>query len=326
MGSVEEVRRGLITGVLGRILLGAGLIILLFVAYQLWGTGIAESHSQAVLRQRLDAQLHHEAHSATTTTKPTSTSTTTKPTSSSTTTTAPSTGDQPTVGPTISAPNDGSPVGFLRIAKIGLDKVIVQGTSTTDLRQGPGHYPGTPLPGEQGNAAIAGHRTTYGAPFYNLDELARGDPIVVTTVQGTFNYKVTSTLIVSPGDTSVVDNTATPELTLTTCNPRFSASQRLVVHAVLVGSPAPAAHPPKAAPHSESAATTNDLAGGQGDWTPALEQGLLSALVITAVFLVARRRRSRPQRWIVYGVGGAVSLVVLFFFFGAVSPLLPASF
>ena len=230
------MRRGLITGVLGRILLGAGVIILLFVAYQLWGTGIAESHSQALLRQRLDAQLHREArHSPTTTT--------TKPTSTSTTTTTPSTGDQPTVGPTISAPNDGSPVGFLRIAKIGLDKVIVQGTSTTDLRQGPGHYPGTPLPGEQGNAAIAGHRTTYGAPFYNLDELARGDPIVVTTVQGTFNYKVTATLIVSPGDTSVVDNTATPELTLTTCNPRFSASQRLVVHAVLVGTPAPAAAP-----------------------------------------------------------------------------------
>ena len=80
---------------------------------------------------------------------------------------------------------------MLRIAKIGLNKVIVQGTSTADLRQGPGHYPGTPLPGEQGNAAIAGHRTTYGAPFYNLDELAPGDLIEITTVQGTFTYRVT---------------------------------------------------------------------------------------------------------------------------------------
>ena len=91
MGSVEYVRRGLITGVLGRILLGGGVLILLFVAYQLWGTGIAESHSQAVLRQRLDAQLHRAEHS----TRRTTTTTTTAP--SSTTTTA-TTGDQPTVG------------------------------------------------------------------------------------------------------------------------------------------------------------------------------------------------------------------------------------
>ncbi len=308
MGSVDKVRRGLVTGVLGRILLGGGLLILLFVAYQLWGTGIVESHSQDQLRQRLEAQLHRaEQHP-------------------STTTTTPGSGDQPTVGPTIAAPNDGNPVGLLTIAKIGLSKVIVQGTSTDDLRQGPGHYPGTPLPGELGNAAIAGHRTTYGAPFYDLDRLARGDPIVVKTVQGTFTYHVTTAVIVSPDDTSVVDNTATAELTLTTCNPRFSASQRLVVHAALAGRAAPTAPPPKAAPRSESPSSTNDLAGGQGDWTPALEQGLLTALVISAVFLVARRRRTRAQRWSVYAVGGVVSLVVLFFFFGAVSPLLPASF
>jgi sortase A len=328
VGSVDDVRRGLITGVLGRILLGAGVLILLFVAYQLWGTGIAESHSQAQLRQRLDAQLqrlaHHPSTTSTTSTAPTSTTTKTSSSTTTTTTTAP--GDEPTVGPSIAAPNDGNPVGLMRIAKIGLDKVIVQGTSTSDLRQGPGHYPGTPLPGEQGNAAIAGHRTTYGAPFYNLDELAPGDLIDITTVQGLFTYRVTQKLIVDPNDTSVVDNTATPELTLTTCNPRFSASQRLVIHAALTTRPAPTAHPPQAAPHTESAATTNDLAGGQGDWTPALEQGLLSAFVITAFLVAARRRRSRPQRWIVYTVGGALSLVALFFFFGAVSPLLPASF
>ena len=314
------MRRGLITGVLGRILLGGGVLILLFVAYQLWGTGIAESHSQALLRQKLDAQLHRAALHP-----PTTTTTSTTPSSSSTTTTT-APGDQPTVGPSIAAPNEGNPVGILRIAKLGLNKVIVQGTSDADLRLGPGHYPGTPLPGEEGNAAIAGHRTTYGAPFFNLDELKPGDPIVITTVQGTFTYQVTSSLVVSPSDTSVVDDTTTPELTLTTCNPRFSASSRLVVHAKLISTPAPTAQPPKAAPHSESAATTSDLAGGEGDWTPALEQGLLSTLVITLVFVIARRRRRRLQRWIVYATGGAISLVVLFFFFGAVSPLLPASF
>ena len=95
---------------------------------------------------------------------------------------------------------------------------------------------------------------------------------------------------------------------------------------MLTTRPAPTAAPPKVAPHAQSTATTNDLAGGQGDWTPALEQGLLSAFVITAVLVVARRRRSRSQRWIAYTAGGALSLVALFFFFGAVSPLLPASF
>jgi sortase A len=344
------VRRGLITGVLGRILLGAGVLIFLFVAYQLWGTSIAESHSQSVLRQQLDNQLHRagEHPAATTTTtkppSPTSSTTTTKPPSptssttssspgSSTTTTNPSEGS-PTVGPTITAPNDGNPVGILTIAKIGLSKVIVQGDSTDDLQRGPGHYPGTPLPGEQGNAAIAGHRTTYGAPFYNLDELASGNLIQVQTVQGLFTYEVTTTQVVSPSDTAVVDNTSTPQLTLTTCNPRFSASTRLVVHARLINRPpAPTALAPKAPPRSRphpgtgAAASSNDLAGGSHDnLTPVIGLGLLSAVVIAAMFVVARRRRRWTQRWLVYAVGGAASLVALFFFFGAVSPLLPASF
>jgi sortase A len=300
------VRRGLVAGALGRVLLGAGTLILLFVAYQLWGTGIAESHSQAVLRQRFDTLLHH--------TKPAP-----APARSTTTTTAP--GDQPTVGPTISAPSEGSPVGILRIAKIGVDKVIVEGTSEDDLRQGPGHYVGTPLPGEAGNAAIAGHRTTYGAPFYDLDQLTAGDLINVTTVQGAFSYRVTRTLIVDPSDTAVVADTPLPELTLTTCNPRFSASQRLVVHAVLTTPPAPTLPQPHV-----SASQTRGLAGSQGDWVPALELGALSVVVITAMFVVAHRRRRRVGRWAVYSVGGVASLAALFVFFGALSPLLPASF
>lgn len=317
MGSVEYVRRGLITGVLGRILLGGGTLILLFVAYQLWGTGIAESHSQAVLRQKFDAEVHPAGHQ-----HPSSTSTTT---AAPATTTTSASGDQLTVGATIAAPNEGGPVGVLRIAKLDLDKVIVQGTSEQDLRQGPGHYPGTPLPGEDGNAAIAGHRTTYGAPFYNLDELAPPDLIQITTVQGTFTYKVTGSQVVSPSDTAVVANTPTPQLTLTTCNPRFSVSQRLVIHAELTTAPAPTLPPPKAA--RRGASGTNNLAGNPGgDWVPTLELGLLSAVVIAAVFVLARRQRGRVRRWAVYSVGGAASLVALFFFFAAVSPLLPASF
>jgi sortase A len=311
--------------VLGRILLGIGVLILLFVAYQLWGTGLAESHSQAVLRQRFDALLHHApAASGTTTTRPSPATTSSAPETSTTTA-----GDQPTVGATTAAPGDGAPVGVLSIPKIGVDRVvIVQGTSTSDLQQGPGHYPGTPLPGEMGNAAIAGHRTTYGAPFYNLDQLHEGDAIKVTTVQGSFTYDVSTTQIVDPSDVSVVADTTTPELTLTTCNPRFSASQRLVVHAMLSNATPPApteSPPPTPQAASRSASQARGLAGGQGAWLPALGLGVLSAAVVGAMFVLARRRR-RGGRLAVYTVGGAASLVALFFFFGAVSPLLPASF
>jgi len=339
------VRPGLVTGVLGRVLLFVGVLILLFVAYQLWGTGIKESHSQAVLRQRFEALLHEDHAATTTTTAPgtttsapaTTTTTTTSPASSTTsgasTSTTAAGGDQPTVGANLPAPGDGDPVGVLKIPKIGVNKVIVQGTSTGDLQQGPGHYPGTPLPGEAGNAAIAGHRTTYGAPFYNLNELGTGDTIEVTTVQGTFTYRVSGTQVVSPNDVAVVAATTTPELTLTTCNPRFSASTRLVVHAVLTDTPAPTITVPPPVTHTgrstspRPATQARGLAGGQGSWQPALWWGLLSAVVMALAYAWSRRyRRRRLRRWGVYALGGAASLVVLFFFFGAVSPLLPASF
>lgn len=296
------------TGLLGRIILGIGIVILLFVAYQLWGTGLAESHSQDVLRHQFDALLHRDGQRHPTTT-----------------TTVPGHNDQPTVGTPGVAPGEGNPVGILHIAKIGLDKVIVEGTSTTDLRQGPGHYSGTPLPGQAGNVAIAGHRTTYGAPFYSLDSLARGDVIRITTLQGTFNYVVTGSLTVSPDDVSVVARTTTPELTLTTCTPRFSAAQRLVVHAALTSLVAPSPAPP-AQPHNGPTSSARGLAGGQGDWLPALWWGLLTSAAGIATWLVARRVRRRLRRPLVYAVGTVLSLLAMFFFFGAVSPLLPASF
>ena len=316
--------RGRITGVLGRILVGGGVLILLFVAYQLWGTEIAESHSQSELRQQFDSLLHRAAPSTTTSTSPPSSTSTTGSGASSTTAT---TEGAPTVGPTVAAPNDGKAVGILVIKKINLDKVIVQGTSTDDLRQGPGHYVGTPLPGEAGNAAIAGHRTTYGAPFYDLDKLVAGDLINVTTVQGSFVYSVTTSQVVSPSDESVISVTTSPQLTLTTCNPRFSNTTRLVVHAKLINKPAPTLPQPtgSATGPRQAQQQASGLAGSEGSWVPTLWLGIVAAVVMAAMFLVARGRR-RGGRLLVYAVGGAASLVALFFFFGAVSPLLPASF
>src|SRR5437899_6262166 len=105
------------------------------------------------------------------------------------------------------------------------------------------------MPGEQGNAAIAGHRTTYGAPFNRLDELAPGDDVLVTTLKGSFTYKVATTHVVKPDQVEVLDPTPAPTLTLTTCNPKYSASQRLVVVANLApGQKASPATPPPTTP------------------------------------------------------------------------------
>jgi sortase A len=123
----------------------------------------------------------------------------------------------------------------IKMDTIGIDVVVVEGTTMSALRAGAGHYPQTPLPCEQGNVAIAGHRTTYGKPFHNLDMLKPGDPIVLETPIGSCTYKVVRTLVVLPTDTHVVDPTPTPMLTLTTCHPKGSARQRLVVQAELQG-------------------------------------------------------------------------------------------
>jgi LPXTG-site transpeptidase (sortase) family protein len=195
---------------------------------------------------------------------------------------------------------------------------------------GPGHYSGTPLPGEAGNSAIAGHRTTYLRPFYSLNALRPGDRIIVTTVQGTFTYRMTSSLIVSPNDVSVVAPTPFPELTLTTCNPRWSATQRLVVHARLTASvlaPGTAGRNsgtetlgPKARRLDAAA-----LSGHGGRWPLALAWGA-GVLVLAVALDEARRRLPGSRRAAALAGGVAIWLVVLFFFFGAVGPLLPASF
>lgn len=116
---------------------------------------------------------------------------------------------------------------------------VVQGVTLSDLQRGPGHYPGTALPGEKGNFAVAGHRTTYGAPFFNLDQLRKGDEVIVTTRdRKKFTYRVHKQQIVSPADTWVIEPDPLKRgkklLTLTTCNPRFSNAERLIIFAELV--------------------------------------------------------------------------------------------
>ena len=126
---------------------------------------------------------------------------------------------------------DGQAIARIRIPAIGLSKVIVEGTGTGDLHKGPGHYPRTPLPGAPGTVAVAGHRTTYGAPFRKVDQLHRGDRITMQMPYATVTYRVERTRIVEPTDTWVVARRSYDRLVLTACHPLYSAAKRIVVFA-----------------------------------------------------------------------------------------------
>jgi sortase A len=129
--------------------------------------------------------------------------------------------------------NDGDPIGRIVIPSIDLDIVVVQGTSTGDLTKGPGHYQSTPFPGQPGTTAIAGHRTTYLAPFRHLDSLHGGDRIELRMPYATLQYRVERTKVVEPTDVQILHPTGYQRLVLTACHPLYSASQRIVAFARL---------------------------------------------------------------------------------------------
>lgn len=129
----------------------------------------------------------------------------------------------------------GQGIGRLRIPEIGLDTVIVHGTDTSTLQRGPGHYPSTALPGEGRTVAVAGHRTTYQAPFRQINELERSDQVLVEMPYGRLSYAVERTRIVEPTQVEVVADRGREQLVLTACHPLYSAEQRIVVVARLLG-------------------------------------------------------------------------------------------
>ena len=172
-------------GGVGRILIATGLLMFAFVAYQLWGTGIQTAQAQNDLKN----DFQHQLESTSTTLPPPDSVPSTDPVVTSTTIpTAPS-----------RPPADGGAVlGRLIIERIDLAVYFVEGVKYNDLKKGPGHFRETPMPGQLGNAAIAGHRTTWLHPFLELDQLEVGDRIKVITLDGTYVYAVTGTVIVSP--------------------------------------------------------------------------------------------------------------------------------
>jgi sortase A len=123
----------------------------------------------------------------------------------------------------------GRAIGRIKIDRIGLDIVVVQGTDTATLQKGPGHYTETPIPGQPGTVAIAGHRTTYLAPFRDIDEIRDGDEIRVEMPYAAFTYTVEKHEIVDPGEVGIIKPVGYDRLVLTACHPPYSAAQRYAI-------------------------------------------------------------------------------------------------
>jgi sortase A len=205
----------------GKFLISVGVGVLLFVGWTLWGTGLYTRHQQSVMAEEYDKIPLVEDDDPT--------------------------DDEPPGPPPGFAENPGDPAFKMRIPRIWGDKtwVVVEGVDVASLQKGPGHYascrPGIEppcsgfeeaWPGLLGRVIVSAHRTTFLAPFYDLNELRPGDPIITDTKWGVFTYRVMETKIVDDQATTVViPNPGAYELVLTTCNPRFSAAERLVVYA-----------------------------------------------------------------------------------------------
>jgi len=224
----------------------------------------------------------------------------------------------------------GDAIAILDIPEIGVRQAVVEGTSVGVLRKAPGHYSTTSLPGERGNVAIAGHRTTYGAPFGRLDELDPGNVIRLVTPRGRLRYEVLGRSVVSPSDTRALAPTADDRLTLTTCHPRFSATERLIVVAKLAPAGDEVAAPVK---RSLPVGETSVAAGEDGDaevglsgrWSALLPTVLWAALVVAAgraTWLLARRW----VPWVSYLVCAPWVGVLMLQLFSNVDQVLPAGY
>lgn len=217
-------------GGLGELLITTGVLVLLFLAWQLWWTDVVADQQQA----RTTEAITEQWDAATPVVEPSD-----QPSDGASA--APAPGPDPVV-----ADLPAQAVALLRVPAFGPDYVrpVLEGTGTEVLQQGIGHYDGAVLPGEVGNFAIAGHRTTYGKPFNLIAELAVGDAVVVETAEQFHVYRVQRSEIVLPTEVDVIapvpdrpgEQPTEAWLTMTSCHPMFSARQRFVVHALLESS------------------------------------------------------------------------------------------
>ena len=220
-------------GIMGRLFVVAGVLLLFFTAYLLWGTGVYTKHQQGIGKRAVEQNPIVSAEQI-------------------------RGGRIPPARPVPPRPL-GSPLFTIKIPKIAVETVVVEGVGREELKKGPGHFPTcgevprgadtdcvqrSVYPGEHGNVAISGHRTTYGAPFFNLQQLGPGDVVDIISGQARYRYRVRQQQIVDPNDFQVVEDHGRDELTLTACHPRFSASQRIIISADYVGASLVSANQP----------------------------------------------------------------------------------
>lgn len=197
----------------GSVFIGIGLSILFFVLYELVGTSAITKGRQSVLQKDFQTVLAQPSAQL---------------------------NDAFLGGLGLRATRRAGvrPLARLRIPEIGVNVIVVEGVTLDRLAYGPGHYPQTKMFGEEGTAGIAGHRTGWGAPFFNMDRLRRGDEVIVDTTIATYTYRVKDMIVVSPAHSEVLDgnprSTAKQQLVLTTCTPKFTARDRLIVFTDLV--------------------------------------------------------------------------------------------
>ena len=208
---MSDAARTFLRGI-GQLLITAGVVVLLFCVYEVKVTNVYADREQHKLDKALTNEWVQPARNG-------------------------------PAGPEVPTTAPGHGFARIYLPTLGADEVhvVVEGVAKADLKKGPGHFPGTALPGQLGNLVISGHRTTYGAPFNRLDELHRGDAIVVETRTAFYTYSVQRIFVVKP--TAIGVTYPVPDhlgqaptqrlLTLTTCNPKYSARQRLIVRAVL---------------------------------------------------------------------------------------------
>lgn len=298
----------------GLLLIAVGVLLLAFTAYQLWGTGIEQARSQDRLAEQFATSVSLPASSASATTVPAPT--------------VPATGAPDSPSTTGTVPRHGDAVGRMQIPSIGVDEWMVAGARLDDLEKGPGVFAGSVLPGQTGNFAVAGHRTSYGAPFGSLDKLREGDDIIVTTADGEFTYKVTDSRIVPPSEVSVLAQVKDRAIaTLVTCHPKWTSKNRLIVTAELAPVHTPALPTPLAvADYPGDAGSEQITPGWLHDRSRIVPTAAWSAALV-AMWVAARRfGRGRVMRratvWSVWALASVPSLYVMF---DNLSGLLPAN-
>ncbi len=262
-----------------RSLIAVGLLVLLFLGYELFATTIMEARSQTKLLTLFQSQLAR--------------------------------------APSIDVPPLGGPIGLLEIPRFASQVVVVQGVRSTDLQKGPGHDPGSPMPGQVGDAVLEGHRTTYGGPFRHIAELERGDSINVYTAEGRFQFTVLGVRTTTSHPT-IATSTEVGYLTLITSAPSsFAPNRQVQVLAQLVTQPL--------TPLTETQLAVGAVRNGSGMDNLAFAPVLLWGELFLGALVLAWWLYRTWSPWATYLITTPIVVALMFLLFSSVDRLLPVT-